>query len=174
MKLRIIVLISLIGIGCLQAMQKEGFALNEKNQKQIDKLVSKGNLSEIQRLLGPIPSDAHRYALEQALINRKHEIAAWLLDLGIDANTTYADNNTPLHIAAENNDIISVNLLLKHGANINAQNIRKKTALDIAHAYHSDNVVNLLQKAKADEEAKFTVPVTPRPRSTIMPRGIKK
>jgi ankyrin repeat protein len=173
MRLRVILLISLVSSVCIHAMQKEA-VLNNKTQKQIDKLVSKDDLSAIQKLLGSTPSDTHRYVLEQALIKQKHDIIKWLLDLGIDANTNYASNNTPLHIAAENDDMISVGKLLEHGANINAWNVNQKTPLDIAIAYRSKNVITLLENAKADEEAKKTVPLTPRPRSTIMPKGIKK
>lgn len=170
MKLRIMLLIGLVGIGCLHAMEKE-VTLDQKKQEKIDKLVSKGDIIELQRLLGPIASDEHKYALEQALIKDKLAIVAWLLDMGRDMgiiNTRYANNNTPLHIAAEHDDTALVNLLLKHKANINAKNAYQKTPLDIAIAFHSDNVVKLLQE-KLDQEAR-SVPVTPRPRYNIAPR----
>lgn len=173
MKLRIVLLVSLLGIGSLHAMQRE-VTLDKKTKEKIDNFVKANDLSEIQRLLGPISNDAHRYALEQALIKNKREIVAWLLDMGVDVNTTYINGNTPLHIAAEYDDIALINLLLKHEANINARNARQKTPEDIALAYHNENVARLLQRAKLDQEARLTVPVTPRPRSSIMPRGLKK
>jgi ankyrin repeat protein len=50
----------------------------------------------------------------------------------VDINTTDELNNTPLHIATQNDDYDIVKLLVEHGADVNAENILGETPYFLA------------------------------------------
>lgn len=154
MKLRIILLIILMGTGYLHAMQKE-VTIDKKTQKQIDTFVSKGELEELKTLLTGLKgnsNDAYKAALEKAVVEQKYSITDWLLKNGADINTIYGGGNTPLHIAAENKNTALVSLLLDKGASIDAKNKYGLTPLVIATSRGNKQVAALLQEAKLNKE----------------------
>lgn len=61
------------------------------------------------------------------------------LDKGADVNISVTHNWTPLHYAAYYNKKDTAELLIHSGANINAQNVFKESALHLA-AYNSDHL----------------------------------
>jgi ankyrin repeat protein len=64
---------------------------------------------------------------------RQHaDIALMLLEAGADVNASENGGYTPLHIAAENGQVILVELFLEYGANPYAQMDDGRTPLDIA------------------------------------------
>lgn len=88
------------------------------------------------------------YAIEQGKYNAFQK----LLELGADVNkvvpkrgyTDFAENNTPLMIAATQEDPqYTVDLIIDKGANVNARNALGRTALMIA--YHKDGVEESIQ-----------------------------
>jgi len=74
----------------------------------------------------------------------------------VDVNAPEPDGSTPLLWAAQANDLETVNLLLKAGANSNAANIYGATPLSAAASYASQAVVERLLGAGADPEVKVT------------------
>mmetsp|Transcript_3085 Transcript_3085/g.10753 ORF Transcript_3085/g.10753 Transcript_3085/m.10753 type:complete len:172 (-) Transcript_3085:814-1329(-) len=62
------------------------------------------------------------------------------------------NDNSPLHIAAQNGHLALVQMLLKKGADVNAQNAQGQTAMHMAVSYDLDPVVACLTAAGADGE----------------------
>lgn len=62
------------------------------------------------------------------------------------------NQNTPIHIAAQNGHLELVKLLLDRGADVNATNAGGQTALHMATSYDLDAVVKVLLAAGADGE----------------------
>ncbi|RDD34218.1 ankyrin repeat protein [Wolbachia endosymbiont of Cylisticus convexus] len=62
--------------------------------------------------------------------------------------------NTPLHTAAWEGNLEVVKLLLKHGADVHAENFERKTPLHFAAWEGGLKVVKLLLKHRADVHAK--------------------
>lgn len=89
-----------------------------------------------------------------------------LVKSGYDVDKTGRDGNTPLHLAARNNDINLIYFLVEQGANINARNDRDKerrydtgeTPLFAAHRQNSLNTdaFNLLLHLGADDTVRRT------------------
>jgi len=74
-----------------------------------------------------------------------------LLEFGADPNALDLEQNSPLHYATFENDIIAAKLLLEFGADANTRNMRGYTPLYIAARLgHYDFVTFLLQSSKAD------------------------
>ncbi len=76
-------------------------------------------------------------AVSKELEQKKHreqiEFLAWLIkEYGLSCDVPDKKGNTPLHIAAENGAIEYIPTLLKHGADLNARNTKKETALHCA------------------------------------------
>ncbi|HJZ22944.1 MAG TPA: ankyrin repeat domain-containing protein [Candidatus Babeliales bacterium] len=69
-------------------------------------------------------------------------------------NAITPDGQTPLHIAAEKNNIISAQLLITAGASIDAQDATGTTPLYIAAQHNHAQLVELLMKSGADPYAK--------------------
>jgi|GEM_PF-2284016 len=153
MKLPIILLTIAIVVSSLNAMEKDT-NIDQKTKKKIVTLSQKGELSDLQKLLGPTLTDAHKYALEQALLAQRCDITSWLLDMGTDINSTYAGENTPLHIAAESDNAPLVILLLKNGADVNSQNLYKATPLNVSTSRSNGGVAQLIAEAKEAQETK--------------------
>lgn len=74
-----------------------------------------------------------------------------LLSRRVDINTRNTQGWTSLHVAAAGGDVAVVGLLLKHGADVNAQSYVASTPLDHAVTYsQSRSVVALLQAHGAE------------------------
>lgn len=105
--------------------------------KITEEAVSSGNISLIKYLASegflfnnsPVKHDF----LHQAITNKQHRVLLYLLSLGLDielANRAYMD--TPLHVAARTNDVISAEMLLDWGAKIDPKNQGGITPLQVA------------------------------------------
>ena len=68
------------------------------------------------------------------------------LEDGANVNAMLQYNLTPLHWAALGNNKEVVEILLKHGADVNAQGGRGKTALELARQRRHTDIVNLIVK----------------------------
>src|SRR6187399_3144910 len=74
----------------------------------------------------------------------------------VDVNAPEPDGSTPLLWAAQANDLETVNLLLKAGANPKTANLYGATPLSAAATYASQAVVERLLTAGADPEIRVT------------------
>jgi ankyrin repeat protein len=107
--------------------------------------VLEGDAAEVRRLLGSgvdpnqTVSSTGRNALIVATYNFDPLIYKLLLYAGADPNASDNHNDTPLHFAAWKNLPQAVGLLLAHGADINACNFSKQTALWVVCAYSMED-----------------------------------
>ena len=82
--------------------------------------------------------NAHKTPLLLAVRRKALNIANVLLEHGADPNTENSEGNTPLHtlfLERDNdndNDVLILQLLLKHGADMGARNKNHATSLDLA------------------------------------------
>lgn len=77
-------------------------------------------------------------------------ILSWLLEQGVNPDTSDSDGGTLLMHAAATNDVALVGLLLDSGANVNARNQRGETAFSYTCANNSLAVAQLLYLSGAD------------------------
>jgi ankyrin repeat protein len=84
--------------------------------------------------------------LHQAIFAQQTELLFACLALGLSANKSAQDGDTPLHVAVRLDNIQMVEHLLNAGAMGNAQNKQKLTALDIAVSSRSMLMVVMLIK----------------------------
>ncbi|MEN6370985.1 MAG: ankyrin repeat domain-containing protein [Armatimonadota bacterium] len=86
-----------------------------------------------------------------------------LINQGMDVNSTDSLGETPLHMAAQNDHVDTVNLLISKGANTNAKNNQwqTRTPLHYAAEFRNNKVVELLLKAGADVNVKDNYGNTP-------------
>jgi len=77
------------------------------------------------------------------------EILKFLMSIGLDVNET-RESRTALHVATLSNKIDTANLLLKHGANVNATDKYNTTALMIASVENFPLLVEILLRNGAD------------------------
>lgn len=84
--------------------------------------------------------------LHVAVGQNQKEIAAYLLDEGIDANVVTKDKLTPLHIAAQNGNIPIAQLLLDHKAKINAVDAKGWTPVDRANKWGHPDIFEFLRQ----------------------------
>jgi len=78
-----------------------------------------------------------------------------LLKNGADVNATNNNDHwgtTPLHAAAHGNQRAIAELLIAHGANINAKNLNGRTPLQETEFHKAKPVANLLIKHGAAQE----------------------
>ena len=102
----------------------------------------RGHVSTVQLLLqSGVPIDDSAQPALVAAVNGRHlAVAELLLNAGVSTNTTYA----PLHNAAALNDVAMAELLLKHGADIEARSSSLSTALHMCGMSNSVDVARLL------------------------------
>ena len=62
------------------------------------------------------------------------------------------ENLYPIHWAADRGNADMVHILLKYGADVNAQDIDGQTALHYACSVGSDSVIQILLKSSADKK----------------------
>ena len=67
-----------------------------------------------------------------------------LLDSGVDIETKDEHDHTPLYNAVDNQNVEIVKLLIKRGANVNAQGYDYWSVFDIANYRVNDEIINLL------------------------------
>lgn len=86
-----------------------------------------------------------RSPLTMAVRNGHARLASLLLQRGADWNHPDSSNNTPLHYAAGAGFIECIDVLIRHGAKVNADNIWKCKPITIAMLMnHSGTVKRLL------------------------------
>lgn len=86
-------------------------------------------------------------ALHSAVSGRHHDVAAILLDAGADPDLRQAMGWTPLHGAAHNGEIRTVELLLAHGAAVDVVDDDGITASEMARSEGHDEIAELLGQA---------------------------
>ena len=90
----------------------------------------------------------------------RFDVARLLVERGADVNIPDKNHETPLHLASFHLDLELVQLLLDHGANVNAENNRGQTSLDRVFEFkcYSDQddsgVAQLLMERGADVNAR--------------------
>lgn len=92
------------------------------------------------------------------------EICKFLLNhptLPADPNTRTAEDETPLHFAAQHGHLTALIELLAHGADPNIVNIRDETPLDLAAQYGRLQVVQILIRAHNEMLLSLKVTKTP-------------
>ena len=83
--------------------------------------------------------------LYNAILGRDMELVKDLLDNGVDVNTVYNDECTPLLIATYNGDIHCIKLLLEYGADVNQVNkFNGETPLLITLKYNNSNYFEII------------------------------
>lgn len=96
--------------------------------------------------------------LHEAIENSYIKIANLLLSHGANPNTLiyfeHEDAISPLQMAVEKHNLILIDLLLKKGADINAQDTYGRTALHTAHNHGYTDIKKLLNIHGADKSIK--------------------
>uniref|UniRef100_A0A3P8X529 Nuclear factor of kappa light polypeptide gene enhancer in B-cells inhibitor, epsilon n=1 Tax=Cynoglossus semilaevis TaxID=244447 RepID=A0A3P8X529_CYNSE len=89
--------------------------------------------------------------LHLAALNRQHQIMKVLIKKGADLNIQEGTSGkTALHLAVEQHDVVSVKLLLKWGANVDAAMFNGCTPLHLAVGRQDATISDLLCHAGAD------------------------
>lgn len=96
---------------------------------------------------------------------RRAEIVQVMIDAGADISVTESlGRRTPIHFAATNGDIGTVELLLRHGADPNARDAQGMTPLHVCVEYNAGcepAIIGFLASRGADVDAKDDVGLTP-------------
>lgn len=132
------------------AIQKEDFATSMLDISEVQKRVSdpKFSKNDINEFIysGKISKDSLQKAFETALLYDKSiDILKEFIQIGVDINSGY---ESPLFFAL--NNLKSVELLLKNGADVNYSNLLGQTPLFKAVGLNDLNLVKLLVEHGAD------------------------
>ena len=101
--------------------------------KFVEKLIEKKAETNIQNLSGFNPLHSVLEDEEENVIPMNVEpIMKLLIQNGINVNHKDWNENTPLHLATENNNSLAIGILLRAGANENIRNYNGKTPHEIA------------------------------------------
>ncbi|NGX39942.1 MAG: hypothetical protein KR126chlam1_01282 [Chlamydiae bacterium] len=118
-------------------------ALGEEDFERAEKLLEKIDL--------PNYSDSGSPPLHWAACGGKIEILNFLLDHGLDVDTRDSDGLTALQVAAMVNQIVVAHILIKRGANVNAEATRSRnTALHVAVWFENEDFTQLLSQRGAN------------------------
>jgi len=129
---------------CTHQYQNTGL-LSEKILDNIDRIITRGDLkafiSQIDcglNINARADNRAGSNLLSIAVQKKAHKFIKTLVDRGINIDTRDGDYNTPLFIAVENKDKVSIELLILHGANIHAKNKFNDSVFEQAIKYGID------------------------------------
>jgi len=89
--------------------------------------------------------------LQHAVVKKNHRLVKLLLDMGADPNFGF---DTPLHFAANNNDLLSAQILIENGAELDKISSLKMTPLLVAAKWSSPDVLQFLIDQGANWKAK--------------------
>ncbi len=116
----------------------------------IDEAIARGDIADVKRHLARGPglargaTGAKLTPLHQAILRKKPEIAALLLDTGADVNAPDAANRTPLHMAVERADVAMVKMLLARHPDLTKRDRTGWTPLHHAAAKNQVEIARLL------------------------------
>ena len=103
-----------------------------------------------------IPGKSNRTPLLWACLSASGEFIKTLIDLGADVNAQRTDDKvTPLFLAAHWNNYMAVDILLKHGCDINLRDNVGCTALYEAVRFKHKSIVKRLFESEADVNMKY-------------------
>lgn len=114
-------------------------------------MILHGNMESILTLLKPnVIHIRDEFGLDPLLLSiylQKIKVSDYLLStMGINPNTKDDTGFTALHYAVNTTEIKFVELLLKHGAEVNVINNYMETPLHLAASYNDTEMYNLLIK----------------------------
>ncbi len=123
----------------------------------LDEAIARGDIADVKRHLARTPGLARGDAtpaaklapLHQAILRKKPEIAALLLENGADLNLPDAANRTPLHLAVERADVAMVKILLARHPDLTKRDRTGWTPLHHAAAKNQVEIARLLLDAGA-------------------------
>ena len=96
----------------------------------------------------------NRSLLHVAVDNNWNNIIVILLSIGADVNSEEGQLLTPLSIAVENHDLITIKLLIKHGANIHVRDIDGDNLITLSlPGMHSSSI----ERAKSLTVTKYLI-----------------
>jgi hypothetical protein len=127
-------------------------ANNETCKKLVEKILEL-NVVNLERCLDVIFQQypnifQQNYTLHRAAYNGKVVIVRWLLQHGVDVNTTHEETeDTALHFAST---IFAAKALLRNGAMVDARNKKHMTPLQSAILRHESRMAEFLIDAGAD------------------------
>ena len=102
-----------------------------------------------------IPGKSNRTPLLWACLSASGEFIKTLIDLGADVNAQRTDDKVaPLHLAACWNNYMTVDILSKHGCDINLRDNKGCTALYEAVRFKHKSIVKCLLESEADVNMK--------------------
>jgi len=95
-------------------------------------------------------------SLRQAVSNRQYKAIELLLDQGVDVNFCKPDmvfpyNATPVHIAAKNNDMKTVKLLVAHGADVTIKDHYGERPYNCAVANNNGEMTTFLKALEPEQ-----------------------
>ena len=103
-----------------------------------------------------IPGKSNRTPLLWACLSASGEFIKTLTDLGADVNAQRTDKKVvPLHLAASWNNYMAVDILSKHGCDINLRDNAGHTALYTAVRKKHKHIVKRLLESEADVNMKY-------------------
>ena len=103
-----------------------------------------------------IPGKSNRTPLLWACLSASGEFIKTLTDLGADVNAQRTDDKVaPLHLAASWNNYMAVDILSKHGCDINLRDNAGHTALHAAVRKEHKHIVKRLFESEADVNMKY-------------------
>lgn len=130
-----------------------GYAAGEGKIEQVKFLVKSG---------AQINNDSEKFSpLIIAIVNKKPETTAFLINSGARIDKPDKEGYTPLFHAIENWDIEIVQKLLKSGANVNAKLPSGETPLHLAAKLSTKEAIKILLKGGANVNSKDNEGVTP-------------
>ena len=139
-----------------------GYYLKKPNQEVVDNLQSTTDKKKVadgpqptleeQRVSERLAREKELEKLEEkegslleAVAERKHDLAKRLIDLGASRYDKSLMNDTPLHIAARNQDVEMVKILLQIPMSL-SENIDDKTEIDVAKATGNQAIITLVNE----------------------------